>query len=148
MLGNIQVEVLRSLHDAPYGIPVDELLKNWRYRDGGMKSIAGLESRGFIRVWKGTAQFVRYPTEIEVESGTKTFTLEDLAEFDDISRRNLVFLYRKELEEVERGHTERVSIPDGVRRSLKRLGVIKWKILSLTDLGHRLLGEAIRSGIA
>ncbi len=147
MLGNIQVGVLRSLHDSEQGIPVEELMKNWRYRDGGLKSIAGLESRGFIRVSRGIAYFVRYPTEIEIESGTKTFTIEELEGFDDISRRNLVFLYRKELEEVEKGHTDRVSIPEGVRRSLKRLGVIKWKILSLTDLGHRLLGEALRAGI-
>ena len=148
MLGNIQVDVLRSLHDSPDGIQVEELLRNWKYRDGGLKSITGLESRGFIRVNRGVAYFVRYPTEIEVESGTKTFTAEELSGFDDISRRNLVFLYRRELEEVERGHMDRVSIPEGVRRSLKRLGVIKWKILGLTDLGHRLLGEALRASIA
>jgi hypothetical protein len=146
MLGNIQVEVLRHLHNAKHGIPVEEFLGNWKYKDGGLRSIAGLERRGFIRVNSGTVYFVRFPTEIEMESGTKTFTIEELEEFDEISRRNLVYLYRRELEEVERGHVERVSIPEGVRRSLKRLGVIKWKILDLTDLGHKLLGEVMCSG--
>ena len=146
MLGNIQIEVLRLLHDSKQGISIEELLKNWKYREGGIKSIEGLRARGFIRINRETVHFVRFPTEIEVQSGTKTFSMDELEEFNDINRRNLVYLYRGELKEVESGHLKRVSIPEGVRKQLKLLGVIKWKMLSLTDLGHKLLGEVMTTG--
>ena len=96
MLGNIQIEVLRLLHDSKQGISIEELLKNWKYREGGIKSIEGLRARGFIRINRETVHFVRFPTEIEVQSGTKTFSMDELEEFNDINRRNLVYLYRGE----------------------------------------------------
>ena len=146
MLGNIQFEALKRLHDSESGIPIDELTKNWRYKDGALASINSLQKNGFIQIKQGIAYFVRFPTEIEIERSAKGFTPEELEKLEDQSRINLVYLYRDELEKVERGETKS-SLPDGVRRTLKGLGVIKWKMLKLTEFGRSLPSEVVSGKI-
>jgi hypothetical protein len=141
VLGPVQVEILQLLHDAEAGVPVEDLLKQWTYKQCGKKSIASLQQLGLIRISKNIAYFVRFPEALEPKANIKGYTPEQLKELDDLSRRNLLLLYKDELAKYQDGTVPAEAIPHGVRRSLQHLGVIKWKILELTDLGRRLLGE-------
>lgn len=143
MIGPIQVEILRRLHDTKDGISVEDLLRGYRYKQGGMRSLTNLEKAGYIRITRGVAHFQGFPNEIEPRVTIKTYTAEQLKELDDISRRNLLYLYQEELAKYQDSVVPGDAIPQGVRRSLQHLGVIKWKILELTDLGRRLLGEIL-----
>jgi len=141
LLGPVQVEILQLLHDAGAGVPVEYLLRQWTYKQCGKKSIASLQQLGLIRISKNIAYFVRFPEAIEPKLNIKGYTPEQLLELDDLSRRNLLYLYKDELVKYQEGTVPAEAIPQGVRRSLQHLGVIKWKMLELTDLGRRLLGE-------
>jgi hypothetical protein len=141
VIGPIQVEILRRLHDSPNGIPLEDLLKEYRYKQGGERSLSRLERAGNIITMKGVVHFQNYPPEMETRVTIKAYSAKQLEEFDDLSRRNLLFLYQDELAKYQDGVVPADAIPHGVRRSLQHLGVIKWKILELTDLGRRLLGE-------
>ncbi len=141
MIGPIQVEILRRLHDASNGVPISDLLKEYRYKQGGMRSLASLEKEGYIRTTKGGVYFVRFPDEIEQRVTIKTYSTDQLRELDDQSRRNLLYLYQDELAKYKDSVVPGNAIPQGVRRSLQHLGVIKWKMLELTELGRKLLGE-------
>ncbi len=141
MIGPIQVEILRHLHDSPNGIPLEDLLKEYRYKQGGERSLSRLERSGNIKITKGVVHFQSYPQEMETRVTIKAYSAKQLEELDDLSRRNLLYLYQDELAKYQDGVVPADAIPHGVRRSLQHLGVIKWKILELTDLGRRLLGE-------
>jgi len=143
MIGPIQVEILRRLHDSPNGIHLDDLLKEYRYKQGGERSLSRLEKSGNIRIAKGVVYFESFPPEMETRVTIKTYSAEQLEELDDLSRRNLLYLYQDELAKYQDGVVPGDALPQGVRRSLQHLGVIKWKILELTDLGRRLLGEVM-----
>jgi DNA-binding MarR family transcriptional regulator len=135
------VDILRSLHDASNGVPISDLLKEYRYKQGGMRSLASLEKAGYIRTARDIVYFVRFPDEIEQRVTIKIYSTDQLRELDDLSRRNLLYLYQDELAKYKDSIVPAKAIPQGVRRSLQHLGVIKWKILELTDLGRKLLGE-------
>ena len=141
MIGPIQVEILRRLHDSPNGISLEDILKEYRYKQGGERSLSRLEKAGNIKITKGVVHFQSYPPEMETRVTIKTYSAEQLEELDDLSRRNLLYLYQDELAKYQDGVVPGDALPHGVRRSLQHLGVIKWKILELTDLGRRLLGE-------
>ena len=141
MIGPIQVEILRRLHDSPNGVPINELLREYRYKQGGERSLSRLERAGHIRTVKGIVHFRNFPQEMETRVTIKAYSVEQLKELDDLSRRNLLYLYQDELAKYQDGVVPADALPHGVRRSLQHLGVIKWKILELTDLGRRLLGE-------
>jgi DNA-binding MarR family transcriptional regulator len=141
VIGPIQVDILRCLHDASNGVPVSDLLKEYRYKQGGKRSLASLEKAGYIRTTKGVVHFVRFPDEIEQRVTIKTYSTDQLRELDDLSRRNLLYLYQDELAKYKDSVVPANAIPHGARRSLQHLGVIKWKILELTDFGRKLLGE-------
>jgi hypothetical protein len=141
VIGPIQVEILRRLHDSPDGIPLDTLLKEYRYKQGGERSLSRLEKSGNIRITKGVVHFENFPPEMETRVTIKAYSAEQLEEFDDLTRMNLLYLYQDELAKYQHGIVPANALPQGVRRSLQHLGVIKWKILELTDLGRRLLGE-------
>jgi hypothetical protein len=143
VIGPIQVEILRRLHDSQNGIPLEELLKEYRYKQGGERSFSRLERAGNISITKGVVYFQCFPPEMETRVTIKAYTAEQLEELDDLSRRNLLYLYQDELAKYQDGVVPADAIPHGVRRSLQHLGVIKWKILELTDLGRRLLGETL-----
>ncbi len=143
MIGPIQVEILRRLHDSQNGIPLEELLKEYRYKQGGERSLSRLERAGNISITKGVVYFQCFPPEMETRVTIKAYTAEQLEELDDLSRRNLLYLYQDELAKYQDGVVPADALPHGVRRSLQHLGVIKWKILELTDLGRRLLGETL-----
>ncbi len=143
MLGPVQLEILRMLRESPEGIPVEDLIGHWRYRQCGEKSVESLRRAGLIDISKGRARFLRYPEEIEPRITIKAYTAEQLRELDDISRRNLLYLYQEELAKYRDGTVPPGAIPHGVKRSLQHLGVLKWKILELTDLGRKLLGEIL-----
>ena len=143
MIGPIQVEILRRLHDSPNGIHLNDLLKEYRYKQGGERSLSRLEKSGNIRIAKGVVYFENFPPEMETRVTIKTYSAEQLEELDDLSRRNLLYLYQDELAKYQDGIVPGDALPHGVRRSLQHLGVIKWKILELTDLGRRLLGEVM-----
>ena len=143
MLGPVQVEILQLLHDSKAGVPIEDLLKQWTYKQCGKKSIASLQQLGLIRISKNIAYFVRFPEALEPKLNIKGYTSEQLKELDDLSRRNLLYLYKDELIKYQDGIVPAKVIPQGVRRSLQHLGVIKWKMLELTDLGRRLLGEIV-----
>ncbi|MGD0805349.1 MAG: hypothetical protein ABSA11_14925 [Candidatus Bathyarchaeia archaeon] len=143
VIGPIQVEILRHLHDSPNGISLEDLLKQYRYKQGGERSLSRLEREGHINIIKGVVHFQSFPPEMETRVTIKTYSVEQLEELDDLSRRNLLYLYQDELAKYQDGVVPANAIPQGVRRSLQHLGVIKWKILELTDLGRRLLGEVM-----
>lgn len=143
MLGPVQLEILQILHESADGIPVQDLIGHWKYKQCGEKSVASLHRAGLINISKDRAHFLRYPEEIEPRVTMKTYTPEQLRELDDLSRRNLLYLYQNELAKYQDGAVPPGAIPQGVRRSLQHLGVLKWKILELTDLGRRLLGEVL-----
>jgi hypothetical protein len=124
-------------------MPVQDLIRHWKYKQCGEKSVASLRRAGLITISKDRAHFLRYPEEIEPRVTMKTYTPEQLRELDDLSRRNLLYLYQDELAKYQDGAVPVGVIPQGVRRSLQHLGVLKWKILELTDLGRRLLGEVL-----
>lgn len=148
MIGPIQVDILERLHMAPNGLPVIELLRNYRYKQGGERSIASLQRAGYIRVTNGLAHFERYPEEMQPRVTIKTYSPEQLNELDDMSRMNLLYLYQDELAKYKDGVVPASALPTGVKKSLQHLGVIKWKILELTDLGRRLLGEILSRSTA
>ncbi len=143
MIGPIQVEILERLHAAPEGLPVTELLHEYRYKQGGERSIASLKRAGYIRIIKGVAYFERYPDELQQRVTIKTYSPEQLDQLDEMSRMNLLYLYKDELAKYKDGVVPADALPTGVKKSLQHLGVIKWKILELTDLGRRLLGEVL-----
>jgi len=143
LLGPVQLEALKRLKDAEAGLQVEELLKHWRYKQCGEKSIAGLRHRGLIMIAKDRVYFVRLPEALEARLKTKTYTPEQWEELEDLSRRNLVYLYKDELEKYRDVVVPGRALPGGVKRSLQHLGVLKWRILELTDLGRRLLGETM-----
>jgi hypothetical protein len=148
LIGPIQVDILERLHGAPNGLPVVELLRNYRYKQGGERSLASLKRAGYIRVANGLAHFERYPEEMQPRVTIKTYSPEQLDELDDMSRMNLLYLYQDELAKYKDGVVPASALPTGVKRSLQHLGVIKWKILELTDLGRRLLGEILSRSTA
>ncbi len=148
MIGPIQVDILERLHMAPNGLPVIELLRNYRYKQGGERSLASLQRAGYIRVTNGLAHFERYPEEMQPRVTIKTYSPEQLNELDDMSRMNLLYLYQDELAKYKDGVVPASALPTGVKKSLQHLGVIKWKILELTDLGRRLLGEILSRSTA
>ena len=148
MIGPIQVDILERLHMAPNGLPVVELLRNYRYKQGGERSLASLQRAGYIRVTNGLAHFERYPEEMQPRVTIKTYSPEQLNELDDMSRMNLLYLYQDELAKYKDGVVPASALPTGVKKSLQHLGVIKWKILELTDLGRRLLGEILSRSTA
>ena len=141
MIGPIQVEILQRLHNSTNGVPIGDLLSGYRYKQGGKRSLASLESLGYIRTTKGVVHFIRFPDEIEQRVTIKTYSTDQLRELDDQSRINLLYLYQDELSKYKDSIVPSNAIPHGVKRSLQHLGVIKWKILELTDLGRKLLGE-------
>jgi len=143
MIGQIQVNILKSLRDASDGLPISDLLKEYRYKQGGKRSLASLERAGYIRITKDIAHFEKFPDEMEPRVTIKTYSAQQLKELDDLSRQNLLYLYQDELAKYKDGVVPANAIPTGVKRSLQHLGVIKWKILELTDLGRRLLGEIL-----
>ena len=143
MIGPIQVDILQRLHGASDGLPVADLLRGYRYKQGGDRSLASLERAGYIRITRGVAHFERFPDEMEQRVTIKTYSTEQLKELDDLSRSNLLYLYQDELAKYKDGVVPANALPTGVKRSLQHLGVIKWKILELTDLGRRLLGEIL-----
>lgn len=143
MLGPVQLEILQLLHEYDDGILVQDLIKHWKYKQCGEKSVASLRRAGLITISKDRAYFLRYPEEIEPRVTIKIYSSEQLKELDDLSRRNLLYLYREEFEKYQDGAVPAGVIPHGVRRSLQHLGVLKWKMLELTDLGRRLLGEIL-----
>ena len=147
LLGNIQIEVLRRLQGEKAGVLMEELMRYWKYRDGAVKSIDSLQRLGHIRVVNNLAYFVSFPKGVEPEKEAAGYTVDQLKEFEEISRRNLVYLYKDELVKSLEGTKPR-SIPEGVKRSLQRLGVLKWKILELTDLGRSLLSELLTPQMA
>ena len=148
MIGPIQVDILQRLHEASGGLPIVDLLKGYRYKQGGERSLASLERAGYIRVAKGVARFEKFPDEMEPRVTIKTYSAKQLEELDDLSRRNLLYLYQNELARYKDGVVPANALPTGVKRSLQHLGVIKWKILELTDLGRRLLGEILSRSTA
>lgn len=143
MLGPVQLEALRRLKEAEAGLAVEELLRHWRYRQCGERSVAGLQHRGLIRIAKDRAYFVKLPEAMEARPKTKTYTAEQWRELEELSRRNLVYLYKDELTKYQDGVVPGRVLPVGVKRSLQHLGVLKWRILELTDLGRRVLGEIV-----
>ena len=143
MIGPIQAEILRCLHESPEGVLFEDLLKEYRYKQGGERSISKLEKAGYISITKGVVHFQSFPPEMEMQVTIKTYTAEQLEEFDNLSRRNLLYLYQDELAKYQDGIVPADALPHGVKRSLQHLGVIKLKMLELTDLGRRLLGEII-----
>ncbi|MCX6649716.1 MAG: hypothetical protein NTV61_10080 [Candidatus Bathyarchaeota archaeon] len=148
MIGPIQVDVLERLHEASGGLAVADLLRGYRYKQGGERSLASLERAGYIRVTKGVAHFEKFPEEMQPRVTIKTYSAEQLEELDDLSRRNLLYLYQDELAKYKDGVVPANALPTGVKRSLQSLGVIKWKILELTDMGRRLLGEILARSTA
>jgi len=136
LLGNIQVEVLRQLHSTKTGIQIDQLYKYWRYKEGAERSLESLEKLGYIKIFNNKAFFF-----IEPELNVSNYSQEELSEFENISRRNLVYLYKEELLTLLSNVNKKRKIPEGVRRSLQRLGILKWKLLELTELGRKLLIE-------
>ena len=142
LLGNIQIEVLRRLQREENGVLMKELIGYWKYRDGAVKSLESLQHLGHIRVANNTAYFISFPRGVEPEKEAAGYSVDQLKEFEEISRRNLVYLYKDELVKSLEGTKPR-SIPEGVKRSLQRLGVLKWKILELTDLGRSVLSEIL-----
>lgn len=141
MLGNIQVEVLKQLHSMKTGIPIDQLYKYWKYKEGAERSLESLEKLGYIKISNNKAFFISFPKDIEPELNVGNYSQEELMEFENISRRNLVFLYKEELLTLLSNVNKKRKIPEGVRRSLQRLGILKWKLLELTELGIKLLIE-------
>jgi len=141
LLGNIQVEVLRQLHSTKTGIQIDQLYKYWRYKEGAERSLESLEKLGYIKIFNNKAFFVSFPKDIEPELNVSNYSQEELSEFENISRRNLVYLYKEELLTLLSNVNKKRKIPEGVRRSLQRLGILKWKLLELTELGRKLLIE-------
>ncbi len=87
MIGQIQVNILKSLHDASDGLPISDLLKEYRYKQGGKRSLASLERAGYIRITKDIAHFERFPDEMEPRVTIKTYSAEQLKELDDLSRQ-------------------------------------------------------------
>jgi hypothetical protein len=148
MIGPIQVDILQRLRESPDGVPIIDLLKGYRYKQGGERSLASLEKAGYIRITRGIARFERFPHEIEPRVTIKAYSTKQLKELDDLSRRNLLYLYQNELAKYKDGVVPANALPTGVKRSLQHLGVIKWKILELTDMGRRLLGEILSRSTA
>jgi len=139
LLGNVQIEVLRKLRAAEQGIPVEELYPYWGKKEGGQLGVAGLERRGLINIKDGKAFFEKYPPGVDID--VVSMQQEDASpDIDDMTRNNLIYTYKDELKGVETGD-KNSSLPNGVRRSLQKLGVLKWKILELTDLGRILLQQ-------
>ena len=143
MLGPIQITVLRLLESKLEGMSTQELIGYWHYKQCGEKSIASLQSLGLINVSKGRAYFQKFPEELRESTPVKNYTLAQVEEFDELSRRNLVYLYKDELMVYRRGAKPSKALPRGVRRSLQYLGILKWRIIELTDLGKNLLGEVL-----
>jgi hypothetical protein len=148
VIGPIQVDILQRLHEASNGIPITDLLKEYRYKQGGERSIASLEKAGYISITKEVARFERFPPEMESRITIKTYSVKQLEELDDLTRLNLLYLYQDELAKYQNGVVPANALPTGVKRSLQSLGVIKWKILELTDMGRRLLGEILARSTA
>jgi len=148
VIGPIQVDILHRLRESKGGIPVDILLREYRYKQGGQRSLVSLEKAGHIRIVKGVAVFQSYPNEVEPRVTIKAYTAEQLEELDDLSRRNLLYTYKDELARYQNGAVPVNALPTGVRKSLQNLGVIKWKVLELTDLGRRLLSEILTRATA
>ena len=141
MLGNIQVEVLKHLQSVKTGISINQLYKFWKYREGAEKSLESLEKLGHIKIINGTVYFVSFPKDISPEANLSNYSSDELIEFENISRRNLVYMYKEELLSYLWNVNKKRKIPEGVKRSLQRLGILKWKILELTELGRKLLIE-------
>ena len=105
------------------------------------KSLESLEKLGHIKIIKDKAYFISFPKDIESHANSSNYTIDQLKEFENISRRNLVYMYREELLSYLIKVNKKRKIPEGVKRSLQRLGILKWKILELTELGRNLLVE-------
>lgn len=148
MIGPIQVDVLQRLHDISAGLSITELLKGYKYKQGGERSLASLEKAGYISITKGVAHFEKFPPEMEPRVTIKSYSAEQLEELDVLTRQNLLYLYQDELAKYQNGVVPANALPTGVKRSLQSLGVIKWKILELTDMGRRLLGEILARSTA
>jgi hypothetical protein len=148
VIGPIQVDILQRLHDASNGLSITELLKEYKYKQGGERSLASLEREGYIRINKDVAYFEKFPAEMEQRVTIKTYSAKQLEELDDLTRLNLLYLYQNELAKYQNGVVPANALPTGVKRSLQSLGVIKWKILELTDMGRRLLGEILARSTA
>lgn len=137
------MQVLYHLHDEKNGLPLEEVLKHWRYKQCGEKSIASLLHSGYLNITKGRVYFVMYPDILDDKGKVGNFTEEQLKEIEEISRRNLVYLYKDELKRYQNGPLPGNALPEGVKRSLQHLGVLKWKMMGLTDLGRSLLSEIL-----
>ena len=148
MIGPIQVNILQHLHDASDGLSITELLKEYKYKQGGERSLGSLEKAGYISITKGIARFEKFPPEMESRVTIKTYSAKQLEELDDLTRQNLLYVYQDELAKYQNGVVPASALPTGVKRSLQSLGVIKWKILELTDMGRRLLGEVLARSTA
>ncbi|MBN1682195.1 hypothetical protein JW865_01415 [Candidatus Bathyarchaeota archaeon] len=145
MLGNIQVEVLKYLHKVKFGVQIEELFKFWRYKEGAEKSLESLQKMGYIKIINGQVFFVSYPKDIKLELSSTIYSQEELIEFENITRRNLVYTYKEELLTYIVDVKTKRKLPEGVKRSLQRLGVLKWKILELTELGRKILLTEIQT---
>jgi hypothetical protein len=143
MLGPVQVKVLRLLEANSEGMSIEELNGYWHYKQCGEKSIASLQNLGLIRLSKGKAYFQKFPEELSKSTPVKNYSLKQVEEFDDLSRRNLIYMYKDELMVYQQGAKPSKALPRGVRRSLQYLGILKWRIIELTDLGKNLLGEML-----
>ena len=143
MLGPVQVKVLRLLEATSEGMSIEELNGYWHYKQCGEKSIASLQNLGLISLSKGKAYFLKFPEELRESTPVKNYTLAQVEEFDELSRRNLIYLYKDELMVYQRGAKLSKALPRGVKRSLQYLGILKWRIIELTDLGKNLLGEVL-----
>lgn len=145
LIGNIQVEVLAYLHNAKFGVPIEQLFKFWRYKEGAEKSLKSLQKMGYIKISKGLVFFISFPKDLEYQTTSNTYSNEELKEFENITRRNLVYTYKEELLSYAPEVNNKRQIPEGVKRSLQRLGVLKWKILELTELGRKILLTEIQA---
>jgi hypothetical protein len=141
LLGNIQVEVLKHLQSVKTGISINQLFKFWKYKEGAEKSLKSLEKLGHIKIINSIAYFVSFPKDIEPNANLSNYSPDELKEFENMSRRNLVYMYKEELLSYLWKINKKRKIPEGVKRSLQRLGILKWKILELTELGRKLLIE-------
>jgi hypothetical protein len=82
-------------------------------------------------------------SKLSKSTPVKNYSLKQVEEFDDLSRRNLIYMYKDELMVYQQGAKPSKALPRGVRRSLQYLGILKWRIIELTDLGKNLLGEML-----
>lgn len=70
------------------------------------------------------------------------YSFHDLAEFEEITFKNMVAFYREELQRIQQGEKSTLVLSKGDRRLLRRLG-----ILELQPTGHygRLLKVSSRT---